>query len=167
MKSKNLDNRAVISSTTSIKFSSKSLGSLTKLIIGKGNQVKFKAKGSSMFPFIKDGDAIVLSPYFNIKPELGDIVAYLDSQTKNLVIHRIISITGYGFIPKGDSCLHSDEYQLLDNIVGYVPGVNEDKPGKKRILIFLSRLGVFYYLKVLLRKLDYFPGLFDKQGKSM
>ncbi|MBI9089255.1 MAG: S26 family signal peptidase [Desulfobacterium sp.] len=137
------------------------MGTLVSEFVDKRKNLKFKATGNSMFPFIKDGDGIKISPYIENKPEIGDIVAYLDSNTRNLIVHRIIKLSANQFIAKGDSCLHSDGTQSKDDILGYVAEINQRLglpnrllvPRFKKIVTLLSLIRFTVILSILLKPL--------------
>lgn len=114
-----------------------------------------------MFPFIMDGDILTISPYLDTKLERGDIVAFLESTTQQLVIHRIIHISGNHFISQGDCCLYRDQIQPTHNIIGFVSGVNEKtfNPDSytdqkiKLIISFLSQIKATAYIGKILQKI--------------
>ena len=61
-------------------------------ILARGEAVKFKAYGSSMRPFIRDGDILTVRPMEQGHWTVGQIVFY-QSKDHKLLAHRIIGKT--------------------------------------------------------------------------
>jgi len=136
-------------SQNEINFSSESLGYLIQDTLSKGASFRFQAKGSSMSPFIKDGDIVVISPSSNSAMSFGKPVAFVRTISEKLVIHRIIGHNRNGFVVKGDSVLGIDGLIPMANILGVVTAIERNgKPirlglGSERILIaLLSRFNL-------------------------
>jgi len=142
-------------------FSSKHLGILVNEFVDRRKNIKFKATGGSMFPIIRDGDIITISPYIDNKPEVGDMVAFVDSNTRNLIVHRIIRLSSKRFISKGDSCFNKDRTQFLSNILGYVSDIDQNSAilnykwiiKCKRIVVFFSLVRFNLVLSMLTTRL--------------
>ncbi len=70
-----------------------------------------KVTGTSMFPTLEEGDLVVVwqTPASSIN--VGDIIVYNPpcSATGTSVIHRVVSLTGNGFITKGDNNFATDQ----------------------------------------------------------
>ena len=86
---------------------------LMREVLGKGASFRFKAKGFSMSPIIKDGDIITVSPCLSAGLRSGDIAAFAHPATDRLVVHRIVGCRGNSFFVKGDN---------NDNFDGLIPG---------------------------------------------
>lgn len=154
MKSNTCAEKKPLKNITCLDLSSRELGAIVKAFAIKNIPIWFSAKGHSMFPFVIDGDTIMVSPYLDIPPEVGDIVAFLDSVTGNLIVHRIISLSRNQFITKGDSCFRMDTPQPISTILGFVSKVKSHKRiwsifyyiiSPKCITLF-SRMGLFAIL---------------------
>lgn len=111
--------------------------------------VRFSAAGTSMSPFINDGDILTLSPCSGAMLKTGDIVAFMNSETDHLIIHRIVAIQGDQYIVRGDNAFHCDGLISKNHVLGRVSGIVRN--GKKRslglgvekhLIAFLSRQGV-------------------------
>lgn len=63
---------------------------LSTELLARGEAIKFKAHGSSMLPFIQDGDVLTVEPFQNSHWSIGQIVFY-QSEDQNLIAHRIIN----------------------------------------------------------------------------
>jgi len=69
---------------------------LAKTILKQGNYIKFRAKGRSMSPSIRNGDILEVGPAIDdITP--GDIILYR-SRENTPVVHRVIKINESGGI---------------------------------------------------------------------
>ncbi len=144
-----------------LNLSSKAIGELVREFMQKGKTLKFKTKGHSMKPFIKEGDLITIAPYIKRFPHSGDIVAYINPITKKLIIHRLLKISEHTFIAKGDNCRHNDTIYETTCIMGYVSQINEkvsmDNPWllplAKKIMVLLSRMGLLFILNKFLKRI--------------
>jgi signal peptidase I len=126
---------------------------LLQAVLDKGVPFRFRAKGFSMSPFIKDDDVITVSPLSNDSTRLGDVVAFIRSETKKLVIHRVVGKQGEYFHIKGDNIPDTDELIPEKNILGGVTKVERNGRkiylglGPERFLIAsLTRRGLLFPL---------------------
>ncbi len=123
-----------------------SFGELLKDVLGRGLVFRFRAKGFSMSPFIKDGDVVTLSPLINCTPRLGDVVALISPNSGKSLIHRIIEKKKAGLVTKGDNSLCNDGLIPIKSIMGIVTCVERKK---KKVLL---GLGAEKYLIVILSR---------------
>lgn len=89
----------------------------------RGADFRFKAPGMSMRPAIRHNDLITLSPYREIPPFTGEVVAFRHPQTKRLFLHRVIRKKETFYSIRGDSLLWVDERIPEENILGVVTKV--------------------------------------------
>ena len=144
-------------------LSGKSLAALIRDFVESGRHIKFRALGESMFPFIKNGDMITVSPYNDMTPERGDIVAFVDVRTQGLMVHRIIRVNGDGFVSKGDNCFQNDGIHRLQNILGFISEIDDcslfpwaiDFLKYKKWVAFFSQIGVTVWMGRLVKKLNH------------
>src|SRR3972149_9018543 len=66
---------------------------LSEEIMDKGACLRFRARGFSMRPFIRDGDFITVSPIENSSIRIGDVVFYSTAENK-VIAHRVIKKYG-------------------------------------------------------------------------
>lgn len=145
-----------------LNLSGKAIGELVKEFMTKGKSIKFRSKGQSMHPIIKEEDLITVSPYIRKVPVSGDIIAYINPETEKMIIHRLIKITPDTFTAKGDNCLHHDSSHDRSNILGYVSQINQKKFKSnallshpiKKTLIFLSSIGIIFILNKFLKRIQ-------------
>ena len=129
-----------------------SRGALLELmtaVLSKGCSFRFKAKGWSMTPFIRDGDVIKVDP-INAHPlQVGQVVAFHSADERCLVVHRIIARTDTGYLIQGDSAMgESDGIVRQDQLLGQVSRVDREGrrvwlgqgPGRG-VVAWLSRRG--------------------------
>jgi len=111
-----------------LSLSGEALGKLLQAVLNSGASFRFRAKGYSMSPFIKDEDIITISPLLSkIRP--GQIVAFLHPETGKLVVHRVIKKKGDFYLIKGDRGLDIDGEIPRGDILGTVTDV--EREGKK------------------------------------
>jgi hypothetical protein len=75
---------------------------LLQAVLDKGVPFRFRARGFSMSPFIKDSDVITLFPLSDTSVRLGDVVAFVRSRTRSLIIHRVVGKRDGSFLVAGD-----------------------------------------------------------------
>ncbi|WP_430816286.1 S26 family signal peptidase [Carboxylicivirga sp. RSCT41] len=86
-------------------------------LLSEGQEVEVPAHGMSMFPLLKPGDILLVSPG---KPQKGDIGVFI-SQNK-LIAHRIYALKNKTYHFKGDGLIHSDPPVSNTNVLGTVIG---------------------------------------------
>ena len=122
---------------------------LIQAAFAKDALFRFKVKGFSMSPFIKDEDIITLSPVWRSKGALGKLVACVCPEHKKLVVHRVVGRKSNRYLIRGDSCLEPDCLMGKEDILGCVTKIERENKafffslGPERIAIaFLSRNGL-------------------------
>lgn len=130
---------------------------LIKFAFAKDALFRFKVKGFSMSPFIRDGDIVKLSPVSHYPISFGRSVACVCPAHNRLMIHRVISKKKEHYLIKGDNCFAPDGLMSKEDILGCVIGIErKNKPvffglGPERIIIaFLSRKGLLLLVKQLI-----------------
>lgn len=128
---------------------------MLRAVLERGEPFRFEAPGFSMSPFVRDGDAITVSPLSDAAPRLGDVVAFIRPETSKLVVHRVVGKQDGAFLIQGDNAEETDGPVPAANVLGRVTRVERDgKPvrlglGPERYLIaFLSRWSLFRPLLV-------------------
>ena len=120
--------------------------SLFKELLENKMGIRFKAKGWSMFPFIRDGDFITVKPASFEEARIGDVLAYYNLKFNKITVHRLVKKGTIGrgqvLITKGDANRELT-YDLpiypVDCILGKVVAINR---GNKSIRLggWLCRL---------------------------
>jgi len=142
---------------------------LSQELLEKGGLLRFQAHGRSMYPFIKDGDIILVEPRNGDSVGIGDIIFYrrLDG---SLAAHRLIKKIGTKdrtiLFTKGDSLKYIDSPVTCGQVMGRVIRIegngrrfNLDKwpgqffglfvawtargryPNQRRVVRYIDRLG--------------------------
>lgn len=90
--------------------------------IAAGRTVKFKVKGHSMYPLLRDGKDEVTLSLPEKEPAVMDIVLF--RYKGKHVLHRIISIKGDSYIIQGDGIYMSHEVCNRKDIIGIVSEIH-------------------------------------------
>jgi len=105
--------------------------------------------GNSMWPFILNEDSFFFETSFKTIT-LGDIVLFMDVDSKEMICHRVIKKQEIYLITKGDFSFLTDEPVLVKSIIGKVVGIKrlekEIRWGErghscKKMIAFFSKLG--------------------------
>src|SRR5438132_4971993 len=96
--------------------------------LATGTLVRFRAEGTSMYPTIRDGEAITIAPISVDAVVPGDVL--LCRHDTRLLAHRVVGVTtrdiGLFFELRGDSKASSDAPVGADAVVGRVIGVRRN-----------------------------------------
>ena len=105
-------------------------------LLRRGNSAEISASGYSMFPTLRPGDRVLVSPIKeNESPVPGDIL--IIKADNSLVLHRLIEIrmnneANTVFITRGDCMNESDPPVMSDQIVGIAHSFRRNN--KQRLL---------------------------------
>jgi len=92
---------------------------LMEAVLEKNVPFRFSASGSSMTPFIRDGDAVTVEP-LPLHCRLGDVVAFVNVLSNQLMVHRIIRVSQAGYLIKGDNNSVPDGLMPASSVIGRV-----------------------------------------------
>lgn len=83
--------------------------------INKGDTVQLRVRGNSMYPFLKEGDIVLLSPFddADIKPGAVVLFAYNESH----LLHRVIARNDDKLILQGDNVFTHVEKVKINQVV--------------------------------------------------
>jgi hypothetical protein len=102
-----------------------------------------------MHPFIRHGDTLTIAPLGDPGPRLGDVCAFAQPGSENLLIHRLISRRGTRCLFKGDALGSPDTAVPAEALLGVVREVWREGQlayaglGPERlVLAVLSRWGL-------------------------
>lgn len=136
------------------------LAEILRATLAEGMPLRFRARGFSMDPFIRDDDVITVSPLADHSPSPGDVVAFVQENAERLLVHRVIRVKESSYVIKGDNSAGADGLIPGSNILGWVKKVERNNQrvflgfGPERVLIaFLSGLGLMVPLARLASKL--------------
>jgi hypothetical protein len=118
-------------------------------VLGKGASFRFRGKGFSMSPFIKDGDILTIVSLQGSRPRFGDVVVFTHPQTGKLIIHRVIGKKAVFHLTKGDNAPEGDGLISKAAILGRVRRVERNGKyvflglGLERFIVaFVTRYGL-------------------------
>ena len=109
----------------------------------QGQPVMLRARGQSMWPFIRDFDQVTIKPIFQ-PVYVGEVVCVRHGNT--IYLHRVADIADDGeVLTWGDALPAADGWRPATSVVGVVSAVRRNG---KRVLIFQG-LGPFMAARVL------------------
>jgi signal peptidase I len=140
-------------------LSGRALVEILRASLHKGASVRFRARGFSMTPFIRNEDVITLSPLQGSSPGRGDVIAFVLPEADMLCVHRIVGKRGDLYVSKGDNSSEADESVLREDILGFVTRLERNGKevhlglGPERFLIgFLGARGLLLPVILSLKK---------------
>lgn len=129
-----------------------------KIYLDQGKKIKFTVSGNSMYPFIKNGDQVILKPIESTDIKQGRIV--LACANGQFLLHRIVGFSASGVILAGDGNLMQHETVELKWIWAVVIEV-VDRNGNRNVQSFFSVfLARVWYRIRLVRLLLFKVGLY-------
>jgi signal peptidase I len=104
---------------------------LSQEILERGSLLRFRAHGRSMYPFINNGNIIIVEPLNGHSVNIGDIVFYRRSGN-SLTAHRLIRINGRRgdntvLLTKGDSLGYTDPLIPPEQVMGRVIRIEDTR----------------------------------------
>ncbi len=146
MNSKELENGPFVKYDEEGTLSIPILIGVLQAVLDKGEPFWFEATGGSMWPFVRDGDVITVSPLSDTPPRLGDVVAFTRPESGKLVVHRVVGKRDGSYLIRGDGSPDCADVIPRANILGRVTRVERNGKrvhlglGPERYLIaFLTR----------------------------
>ena len=133
-----------------LSLSGESLLGLLEAVLAKGVPFRFRARGFSMSPLIKDGDVLTVAPRGEARLRPGDTVAFINPLNGKPAVHRIIRLDRGSVVVKGDNVAEPDGLVPERDVLGIVTSV--ERRGKKvrfglgaegRLIAFFSSRGLF------------------------
>ena len=110
-------------SRRSIECDSTEFGTLAQAILDEGLTLRFRAKGMSMHPFVRNGDLLHVRAVAPDQVRVGDLVMFR-SACSNVVVHRVLRRTKLqgtiAFVIKGDRGEFPDGIFPAEKILGRV-----------------------------------------------
>lgn len=133
-----------------LSLSGKALAELMLSVLGRGVPFRFRIKGISMFPFIKEGDLVTVHGLKKSPLRRGDVIAFLGVRDNKVAVHRIVGKKRGCWVTKGDNNPEADGLIQKDAVLGCVR--KTERRGRrvflglgpeKFIIAFLSRTNFF------------------------
>lgn len=106
---------------------SQSFREMAVTILRKGSIISFRAQGSSMSPFIRDSETVIIEPPTG-RLRIGDVILFAGGTQQQFKLHRIVKKTAEGYVTRGDAaCIHDgpvSDGAVLGRVVHVVGGLN-------------------------------------------
>jgi len=103
---------------------------LSSEILKGGNSIRFKAYGSSMVPWIKNGDMLTVQPISINEIRVGQVVFYA-SKSERPVVHRVLQIRLHEsktiLVTRGDASPLSEDQIEATKVLGKVVRIHRGK----------------------------------------
>lgn len=112
-----------------LRIAGEALAGLMRAVLEKGRPFRFVAGGTSMHPFIQDGDVVTVVPFQGRGPKPGDVAAFVHPGTGWVRIHRVVGAEAGRFFLKGDNVLGDDGALDRESLLGLVAGL--ERGGRK------------------------------------
>lgn len=129
------------------------------MILEKKKLFLIKTSGTSMYPFIEDGDILLIKKILYTDLRVGNIILYEDDESREKVAHRIIKkIKHMDSVYTGGDASYKIQGPILSNkIIGVVIGITKNGKLKKIVgwkYIFFNWLlaKIFRFFNLLYRK---------------
>jgi len=104
---------------------------LTQEVLAQGFCVHVTGKGSSMYPFVRTGDKLLIEPKSPAELSIGDIIFY-QRATGIYIAHRLIKkISSATLITKGDNVDYYDVPVPIEQVLGRVVSIERDGRNKR------------------------------------
>jgi len=118
------------------RLSGEALLGLAQDALTRGVAFRFRARGGSMAPFIRDGDVITISPLGIASPNVGDVVAFVHPGSASLVVHRVVARRTEQVLMRGDAARSGyDGLVTPEDLLGRVTRVER---GGRRVWLGLG-----------------------------
>ncbi|HEX8092112.1 MAG TPA: signal peptidase I [Blastocatellia bacterium] len=104
---------------------------LSAELLGQGYRVRFRPKGGSMHPTIKDGEAVNIEPVEPADVRRGDIILYKSGISRGVIAHRVLGVNKSegkvtSFVLRGDASRTSDPPVEPAQVLGRVVSVERE-----------------------------------------
>lgn len=110
-------------------LSSSDFHALAQEVLGRGGSFRFQAGGSSMHPFIRGGDVLLVEPVAPARLRPGEIIFYHRGGTSHMVHRLVRRVEKDGrlmFIAQGDNVVGADAPILAEQVLGMVVEIQRD-----------------------------------------
>jgi hypothetical protein len=98
-----------------------------RAVLARGVPFRFRARGWSMAPFIRDGDVITVSPLRHTLPGVGEVVAFSHPRNGSLVVHRVVARRGTASLIQGDAATDGTDGLIpAESLLGRVTRVQRN-----------------------------------------
>jgi len=109
-------------------------------VLRRDGHLRITARGSSMMPFIRDGDVVGVTTTESTEVGVGDVICY-ETPPGKLFFHRVIGLAGDGFVAKGDALAFTELVERA-HVLGKVITVEREPVLAERAAATLKRMGI-------------------------
>jgi hypothetical protein len=110
----------------SLSCSSAAFGGLSADLLQRGKSLRFRARGASMQPLVRDGDCLLVQPVQAGRVRVADVVL-CSRGPDHIVVHRVLrrrhGLDGYDFLVQGDQVAQPDGWIPQAQVYGRVAGI--------------------------------------------
>ena len=110
-------------SRRSIECDDAEFDALAQAIVERGLTLRFRAKGISMHPFVRDGDILFVRAVAPSQVQVGDLVLFRGAGSR-VAVHRVVRRTKVedktAFVIKGDRAERPDGVIPAERVIGQV-----------------------------------------------
>jgi Peptidase S24-like len=99
------------------------LRELLRSVLARGVAFRFRARGFSMHPFIRDGDVVTVSPGGLEGVRVGAVLAFAGPVNGKLTVHRVVARRDGGYLMRGDNAEVTDGWVAAADVFGRVSRV--------------------------------------------
>ncbi|MEW6670480.1 MAG: S24/S26 family peptidase [Thermodesulfobacteriota bacterium] len=164
MKHPAVDPSEPIAQIGELAVSGPALREMIQAVLQTGRPFRFKAAGTSMSPFIKNGDVLTIRPLSSPPPAFGDVVACIHPDTNKTVVHRLIGRQNRRYLVKGDNTRTLGALLPLKDILGCVTKVERNGRHvdwglgpERRLIALFSRWRLLLLILSFLQRLRRHP----------
>src|SRR3989449_769264 len=102
---------------------------LAMQVLRRDGHLRITARGSSMMPFIRDGEVVGVATTKSTEVGVGDVVCY-ERPPGRLFLHRVIGLAGDGFVAKGDALAFTEVVERA-HVLGKVITIERHGRGRR------------------------------------
>ena len=126
-------------------------GELSAEILQMGKLIRFQAKGASMHPLLRDGDALLVKP-LGVRPIRIGKVVLCSTQSMRVIVHRVLDRQsrpdGTYYLVQGDQAAKPDGWIPQGQIYGWVSAVDRGNTHINMLNPLMQLLGLIVVLRL-------------------
>jgi Peptidase S24-like. len=108
--------------------------------------MEFQINGESMIPLLQPCTQVRLDAIKISEVKLGDMIAYYNKNTREMIVHRVVKRSKWGLVIKGDNNWKNDIFRIKDEKLLIVREIRTDN----KTLIINSLLGKVLNIMLLI-----------------
>jgi len=127
-----------------VQLSGAALAVLMQAVLETGAHFRFRARGISMTPFIRDQDIVTVAP-LEKRAQVGDVIAFIHPKSHRPVLHRVVECDAHGYWTQGDNSAAPDGWIPATAVLGVIVAVKRNERSvrlglgpERRLIAWLS-----------------------------